>query len=244
MASHKESPEKRVWRKHFIPLESNPEVFTELVHKLGVSETVAFHDVFSLEDPDLLAIVPRPVYALVLVFPTTEKYLKWVAEADDGSAEKDAVVFFEQTINNACGLYALLHAISNGKARGLIGEGSLMSRLLEKCTPLGTDERALALEDSQELESAYSSVARKGDTKAPDNPEDDVDFHYNAFVKSHNGHLFLLDGDRKRPVDLGPIGADKDVLSDACLSVIRKMVADAGGENLNFSLMALAAAQG
>lgn len=34
--------------------------------------------------------------------------------------EEEPVMWFRQTINNACGLYAILHAISNGEARKYI----------------------------------------------------------------------------------------------------------------------------
>lgn len=105
--------------------------------------------------------------------------------------------------------------------------------------PLAPDERALVLESSQELEVAYAGVARKGDTEAPDSAEDEVDFHYVAFVKSHNNnHVYQLDGARKRPIDLGPLAADEDVLSNKCLDVIRSMIASESN-NPNFSLMAL-----
>jgi hypothetical protein len=113
----------RTYRKHFIPLESNPDVFTELIHKLGVSETLCFQDVLSLDD-DLLEFLPRPAYALVLVFPSTEAYEKRMDEASEtwsASGCGEDVVFFKQTINNACGLYALLHAVCNGDARKEIG---------------------------------------------------------------------------------------------------------------------------
>jgi ubiquitin carboxyl-terminal hydrolase L3 len=59
------------YRKHFIPLESNPDVFTDLIHKLGVSATLSFRDVLTLDEPDLL---PRPAIALILIFPTSEAY--------------------------------------------------------------------------------------------------------------------------------------------------------------------------
>jgi len=78
-----------------------------------------------------------------------------------------------------------------------------------------------------------------GDTEAPLNAEDEVDYHYIAFVKSaKDSHLCQLDGDRKRPIDLGALIADEDVLSEKCLNVIRGMMASED-ENLNFSLMAL-----
>ena len=41
-------------RKAFYPLESDPELFTTLVHDLGLAPTLAFHDVLSIDEPDLL----------------------------------------------------------------------------------------------------------------------------------------------------------------------------------------------
>ncbi|RVX67663.1 hypothetical protein B0A52_08192, partial [Exophiala mesophila] len=55
----------------FVPLENNPEVMTTLVQQLGLSPKLQFHDVWSLTDPSLLAFLPRPAYALLLVFPIT-----------------------------------------------------------------------------------------------------------------------------------------------------------------------------
>jgi len=104
---------------------------------------------------------------------------------------------------------------------------------------LNIEECALALEVDSALEKAYTQVARVGDTEAPANAQDEVDYHYICFVKSHeNGHAYQLDGDRKQPVDLGPMVIDEDVLSDRCLDVIRSMTASEEG-NVNFSLMAL-----
>jgi ubiquitin carboxyl-terminal hydrolase L3 len=115
------------YRKHFLPLESNPAVFTQLLHALGGSKNLAFHDIYSL---DLLSHIPRPVYALILVFPTSPAYeeQKAVFEAEreeyNGAGEDEDVMWFRQTINNACGLYAILHAICNGEGLGFIGEHS------------------------------------------------------------------------------------------------------------------------
>ena len=109
--------------KHYIPLEANPVLFTQLIHQLGVSPSLEFQDVLSIDDSDLLAFVPRPVLALILIFPTSDVYeeQKAVQEAREeeykGYGEEEAVVWYKQTINNACGLYGILHAISNGEAR-------------------------------------------------------------------------------------------------------------------------------
>jgi len=115
-------------RKHFLPLESNPAVFTELAHRLGLSSSLAFHDVLSLDDAELLAFVPRPALALVLVFPASRAYQADLARKDKDTPEhtlcgdEEDAVWFKQTIHNACGLYGILHALSNGAARGFVGE--------------------------------------------------------------------------------------------------------------------------
>lgn len=114
------------YNKHFIPLESNPEVFNQLIHQLGVSDVLRFHDVWSLSEPELIASIPRPVLALVIAFPTPPQYENRLAEEKKltpeyaKTAEHEDVIWFKQTINNACGLYAILHAVSNGGARDFI----------------------------------------------------------------------------------------------------------------------------
>ena len=115
--------------------ENNPEVMSSLMHQLGLSKSVGFHDVYSIDDPDLLAFVPRPVYALLLVFPVSETYEKFRAQEDqgkppyDGSGPNEEVMWFKQTIGNACGLIGLLHGASNGPVTKFIGMGFLIGLL-------------------------------------------------------------------------------------------------------------------
>ena len=104
------------YKKHFLPLESNPEVFNELIRLLGASDEIAFEDVLSLDETSL---IPRPTLAAILVLPTDPVFeeRKSAAEAAraeySGSGSGEPVMWFKQTINNACGLYAILHALSN-----------------------------------------------------------------------------------------------------------------------------------
>jgi ubiquitin carboxyl-terminal hydrolase L3 len=111
------------YRKHFIPLESNAEVFTNLIHKLGVSLALHFQDIYSLDDEFL----PRPAIALILIFPTSAAYeaekskVEATYEKYSGFGPGEDVTWFKQTINNACGLYAILHAVCNGDATNSIG---------------------------------------------------------------------------------------------------------------------------
>ena len=111
------------YQKHFTPLESNPAVFSQLIHRLGASPRLVFRDIISLDDP---ASLPHPALALILVFPTSTAYEAHKAKEEatfqeyKGSGEEEDVFWLKQTINNACGLYGALHAVSNGESRSLI----------------------------------------------------------------------------------------------------------------------------
>ncbi|RYF46520.1 MAG: hypothetical protein EOO38_13955 [Cytophagaceae bacterium] len=118
--SASESPDVPAGKKRFIPLgtschhcphwstlsrdtENNPEVMSALVHKLGLSEKLAFHDVFSIDEPELLAFVPRPAHALLLVFPVSETYEKFRIQEDknrpeyQGHGPDEEVVWYKQS---------------------------------------------------------------------------------------------------------------------------------------------------
>ncbi|KAI9724161.1 MAG: ubiquitinyl hydrolase 1 [Chrysothrix sp. TS-e1954] len=237
--------------KRFVPLENNPEVMSSLVHKLGLSKSLAFHDVYSIDEPDLLAFVPRPAHALLLVFPVSNTYETFRKEEDqskveyEGSGPSEPVIWYKQTIGNACGLIGVLHGVSNGRARDHVEPKSDLAKLLDSAIPLKPVDRANLLYESQALETAHQAAAVTGDTAAPSN-EDKSDLHYVCFIKSSDNHLWELDGRRKGPLDRGLLGADDDALSEAALQLgvrdflKREEKAAGGGGELRFSLIALA----
>lgn len=58
--------------KKWVPLESNPEILSDLADKLGVSADAAvFSDVFGL-DEEMLAMIPQPVQAVIMCYPITD----------------------------------------------------------------------------------------------------------------------------------------------------------------------------
>lgn len=99
---------------------------SSLVHQLGLSPALSFHDVFSIDEPELLAFVPRPATALLLVFPVSKTFEEFRAEEDkdkklyEGKGAGEPVIWYKQTIRNACGLIGILHAVSNGASREYI----------------------------------------------------------------------------------------------------------------------------
>lgn len=235
--------------KRVVPLENNPEVMSDLLHKLGLSPQLAFHDVYSIDDSELLSFIPRPAHALLLVFPVNETYEKFRLEEDkdkpeyEGCGPNEPVVWYKQTIGNACGLMGLLHGVSNGEARQHVDPQSELGKLLRDAIPLNPVDRANLLYNSQKIENATLEAGSKGDSTAP-SADDDIDLHYVCFVKSDEHDLWEMDGRRRGPLNRGKLDASDDMLSDQALQLGVRSFLDrekkAGGGELRFSLITLA----
>ena len=104
----------------WLPLESNPEVFSLFARKVGLPETHEWQDVLGL-DPALLAMAPQPVAAAVLLFPCTPGIYEARREEDralraGSSTEAASKPFFVEQVasfGNACGTIAAVHALTN-----------------------------------------------------------------------------------------------------------------------------------
>ncbi|KAL2153193.1 hypothetical protein VTH82DRAFT_4348 [Thermothelomyces myriococcoides] len=237
----------------FVPLEANPELMTHLLHELGLSPSLAVHDVYSLTEPELLGFIPRPAHALLLVFPVSAAYeahrlaedatiTTTTTSRDKQEAEEEQeqpVIWFRQTIRNACGLIGLLHAAANGEARRAVQPGTALDRLIGAAARVGPDERARLLERDPALAAAHQSAAERGDTAAP-RATDDVDLHYVCFVKGRDGALWELDGRRKGPLRRGDLDPSEDVLSEKALALGPLKFLEREAADLRFSCVALA----
>lgn len=165
--------------------------------------------------------------------------------------EGEDVLWFKQTITNACGLYALLHAACNGAARKHIMPGSTLDEIVNVAGPLSSEKRAELIYDSAALESAHAAAAVVGDSSVP-GVEEDVELHYVAFVRGEGGRFWELDGRRRGPILRGVLngdgeGIEGDVLCEKALEwgpkAFIKREEDAG-EDLRFSLVALGKGDG
>lgn len=229
-------------KKTFVPLENNPEVFTKLVHDLGVSSKLEFYDIYSIDEPELLALVPKPVHALIFIAPANVYHQ---VRKDDGAkeltydGEQEPVVWFKQTIGHACGLIALLHSVSNGPAKQFIEPGSTLDGLLKDCMPLKPLPRADVLYNSETLEKAHMAAAYTGDSKAPSS-EDPNGYHFISFVKAEDGHLYELEGSWNGPIDRGVLADDEDLLGEKAVAMGIGRFLKAAEGCIEYSMIALA----
>ncbi|KAI1763469.1 putative ubiquitin carboxyl-terminal hydrolase [Hypoxylon sp. FL1150] len=232
--------------KKWVMLENHPEVMNQLAAKLGLSSELAFYDVWSLDEPELLAHIPRPAMALLVILPLTpawdrDRRAEDAEKSDyEGSGPDEPVIWFKQTIGNACGSIGLLHCAINGEAAGCIQPGSDLEQIRRAAIPLKMKERADLLYNSAPFEAAHKSCVQLGDTVASSDGHSGQ--HFVAFVKA-GGHLWELEGSRKGPLDRGALGDDEDVLSPRALDLgfrrVIKLEQEAEGADLRFSCIAL-----
>jgi ubiquitin carboxyl-terminal hydrolase L3 len=88
--------------------------------------------VYGLDD-ETLANVPQPCVAVVILFPLSEKYnehhaaIETMLETKPAQPKENEILFIKQTIGNACGTMAVLHAVGNNKE--LLGLGKARGRM-------------------------------------------------------------------------------------------------------------------
>lgn len=109
------------------PWESSGAIFTYGAHALGLSEELRFVDVFSLEDT-----LPSGTLAVILIYPTPPNYeeqRKLEAEKRKAGAREHEIphaMWFQQRVQNACGAYALLHAVFNSACCKRLGKPDIV----------------------------------------------------------------------------------------------------------------------
>lgn len=222
----------------WIPLESNPELITKFAHKLGLPANWSFVDVMGF-DNELLAMVPQPVAALLFLFPITDKYTNFVEQksqqiASAGQVVSDNVYFMKQTIKNACGAMALLHALTNSSNQVQIASDSVIQKFVSATSAMNPDQRGSHLEQCKDIAELHAECATAGQTQAP-SADADVDLHF-ICLANVDGHLYDLDGRKPFPFNCGPTSAQTFLVDAAkvCQDYIAR-----DPTNINFNAVAL-----
>uniref|UniRef100_A0A8C5EGG4 Ubiquitin carboxyl-terminal hydrolase n=1 Tax=Gouania willdenowi TaxID=441366 RepID=A0A8C5EGG4_GOUWI len=217
----------------WLPLESNP----EFLSSLGMMPTWQFGDVYGL-DPDLLSMVPRPVCAVLLLFPITEKSEAYRQEEEDKLKDQQQdvsdVYFIKQTIGNACGTIGLIHAVANNQARLEFGPDSTLKKFLVQTSEMTPEERALFLEKDESIRVTHESSAQEGQTEAP-SLDEKVNLHFIAFV-GKGGLLYELDGRKPKPVLHGK--TTEDTFLEDAVGVCKTFMAR-DPQEVRFTIIAL-----
>ncbi|XP_012253338.1 ubiquitin carboxyl-terminal hydrolase isozyme L3 [Athalia rosae] len=223
----------------WVPLESNPEVMTKFLHEVGIPKKWGIIDVYGV-DPDLLAVIPRPTLALILLYPVTSKSDEFKNERESkvkeaGQDVSENVYYMKQCVPNACGTVALIHSVANNTDRIELNDGYFKS-FLDSTKDLSPLERGQLLDESQGIIDTHTELAQEGQTEAPGEGAK-VNHHFVAFVEK-DGSLYELDGRQSIPINHGP-SSPETFLEDAARACREYMARDP--EEVRFTIVALAA---
>lgn len=215
---------------------------SQFVKNLGLKPSWSFVDVYGL-DPELLAMLPQPTCALLLLFPTSDKYHEFKKEQEekilkDGQDVSPNVYFMKQTIGNACGTVAIVHSIANNMDVLELVEDGFLKNFMESTKSLSPQEKGAKLEADENISEAHEACAQEGQTETP-SAEEHVDLHFVAIVHK-DGCLYELDGRKSFPINHGKTTRDT-FLQDAAEVCKEYMKRDPA--TLNFTVVALSNAQ-
>lgn len=192
-------------------------MLAHLCSNLGLASGLTFHDVLSTS-PELLAWIPRPIHALILLadrpiyFAAREAVIPSIP-VYQGSGD-EPVLWMKQTIGHACGLMALLHSVFNLDENYLL-PGSELDGLRTRAVALAPTERAELLYTSTFLEEAHMEAAASGSSMAP-SPHDENHHHFVAFVQKGD-KVWELNGGMNGPLLQGTL--EEDLLSERGLAM-------------------------
>ncbi|KAJ5338901.1 hypothetical protein N7452_005629 [Penicillium brevicompactum] len=191
---------------------------------MRVPRSIRFVDIWSLESDQLDSIrigIQDPIEPLILVLPDCPTYAE---QKHEHVAPKGDVPWLQQTINNACGLYAILHCICNALGAEQVEPGSFFDRFMKQ----NPADRARYLQNSSELDQIYHSAALNGSSEPPV-AEAEMEHHYICLARRY-GCLYELDGDRIGPIYRGDMEVDEDILSEQALDILKMYMISAPKE--------------
>ncbi|GJQ78992.1 Uch [Trypoxylus dichotomus] len=225
----------------WFPLESNPDVMNKFLQKLGVSDKWNIVDVYGLES-EALAWVPKPVLAVILLYPYSESHNSQSTQQCDEIKEKGQVIspdvfFLKQVVSNACGTIALIHSVANNTDKIELNDGKF-KELLDSSKDLNPEERGELLQKvAGQIMSVHQELAQEGQTELK--PDEAVNHHFIAFVHK-NGCLYELDGRKEFPINHGTTSPET-LLEDAAR--VCKVFIERQSDDINFTVLALTAVE-
>jgi len=233
-------------KPRWMPLEGNPEVLNKYIKNLGVkSSDFEFVEVIGF-DEELLAFVPQPVCAVLVIFPITKEHEEHRLKEQQVTAQSppdysQAIYFLKQTVGNACGSIAVIHALANNLEKFQLDQHKPLAQFLETTKLMTPEQRAEHLQHALDMATANDTIAEEGESRVVDR-EERVNLHFVTFINVNND-LYELDGRQAHPIKHS-LKENTDQSTDLLRQtkeIVMKLIASVGGD-IRFSMMALAKA--
>jgi len=214
-------------------MESDPGVFSELLHTLGVPLIV--DDLYSLDAESLAAL--QPIHAFIFLF-------KWVGGGESGSSGTNAGTydddfsgfFANQVVNNACATIAVMNGICNIDG---IKVGKELEQLKEFAGALDSKTRGEVITSDNFFRSAHNSLSPPPSISLAEldiQRERSEDAYHFIVYLPHQGFIYELDGLKRSPVRHS---AYSEGWTGIAKEVIEARIATYPAGSLHFNLLAI-----
>ncbi len=214
------------------PLESDPYIFNEYFHSIGMKKDVYFKELLSLVEYSAFLSINGPLLGVILNYSRNE-IPKGAEAPKEGEVPKEEVFpkessvpyFMRQTakLDNACGLIAALHCFGNSKNGELKFEpGSILETFFNKAKTLSPLDRAKLLEDYDDFKKAHEHFSGKGQTNIATQVKNDYVGHYICFVNV-KGKLIEFDGIKEAPSIIKENVNDSNFLDETLKEILKRI---------------------
>lgn len=196
MENEKKESEEKI-KLDWPPLESDPAIFNNYFHSIGLSNKVFFKELLSLLDYKEFLLIEGPLLGIILNYSRSENKQKPVV--DKIKPPENITYFIKQTdvLDNACGLIAALHVFGNNKID--YEKNSILEEFFKNTQKLNYIEKAKFLENFDKFKEAHKTFSNKGQTKMEDVENKKINVgHYISFIIENN-NLYELDGIKDGP---------------------------------------------
>ncbi|KAH0789769.1 Clan CA, family C12, ubiquitin hydrolase-like cysteine peptidase [Histomonas meleagridis] len=184
--------------EEIVPLSNEPQDITAYTSKLGLDPSSAtFTEIFSFEE-EYLALIPKPIYAIILLYPMgpkEEEGVLWKRHMEIQEIPDPSPWFTLQKVSNCCGTIAIIHSIMNNLENVKIVENSWFDRFAKKTKTMTPNERADLVCSDKELLTVHTKAAKESSVPIPEN----CFTHFASFVVKY-GYLWELDGRKPQPI--------------------------------------------
>jgi ubiquitin carboxyl-terminal hydrolase L5 len=213
-------------------IESDPGVFTELIHSIGCTDV-------QLEEVITLDTLPSKTLGLIFLF----KFKKELYANDNrhgiSSQANQTVYFARQTIQNACATQAIINILLNSNKIEL---GDTLKNFKEFTSTLPYDMRGDMIGQQELIRAKHNSFARNDPfVSADDNDDKDKEkgdaFHFVAYTPV-NGNVYELDGLRDGPILINTVTENQNWI-DVAKEEIQRRIGQFDNSEINFNLMAI-----
>jgi len=196
MENEKKESEEKI-KLDWPPLESDPAIFNNYFHSIGLSNKVFFKELLSLLDYKEFLLIEGPLLGIILNYSRSENKQKPLV--DKIKPPENISYFIKQTdvLDNACGLIAALHVFGNNKID--YEKNSILEEFFKNTQKLNYIDKAKFLENFDKFKEAHKTFSNKGQTKIEDVENKKINVgHYISFIIENN-NLYELDGIKDGP---------------------------------------------